>query len=57
MTAGLPCLVTGISGNRRWIEDARNGLLFGVGDHKALSSLILKLSADSDLRESLGIGG
>jgi glycosyltransferase involved in cell wall biosynthesis len=54
MTAGLPCLVTGIPGNREWIEDARDGLLFKVGDHKALASMILRLSADGDLRASLG---
>lgn len=54
MTAGLPCIVTDIPGNREWIEDARNGLLFKVGDHRALASAILRLSANGDLRASLG---
>ena len=54
MTAGLPCLVTDIPGNREWIENAKNGLLFRVGDHEALASLILRVSTDSNLRVSLG---
>jgi glycosyltransferase involved in cell wall biosynthesis len=54
MTAGMPCLVTAIPGNREWIEDRRNGFLFQLGDHEALSSMILQLVADADLRALLG---
>lgn len=57
MSARLPCVVTDIPGNREWIEDARNGLLFQVGDHQALASLTLRLSTDGNLRASLGESG
>jgi glycosyltransferase involved in cell wall biosynthesis len=54
MSSELPCVVTDIPGNREWIKDAKNGLLFQVGDHEALASLILKLSNDCNLRTLLG---
>ena len=54
MSAGLPCLVTDIPGNKEWIKDEKNGLLFQVGDHEALASLILRLSTDNKLRVLLG---
>lgn len=41
LASGLPCLVSGIPGNREWIEDGVNGWLFRDGDVDDLAEKIL----------------
>jgi len=54
MNGRLACVVTDIPGNTEWIENEKNGLLFDVGEYRALAALVLRLSKDSDLRAKLG---
>lgn len=53
MACKIPVVVTGIPGNREWVTDGSNGLLFPVRDSKALVERILMLLNDEDLRKSL----
>jgi glycosyltransferase involved in cell wall biosynthesis len=41
MALGLIPIVTGIPGNREWIEDKKNGFLFPISDHQALAKQII----------------
>jgi len=41
MNFGLIPIVTGIPGNREWIEDRKNGFLFPTSNHKALAEKII----------------
>lgn len=51
---GLPLVLTDIRGCRQVVEDGVNGILFRVGDVKALVSAIELIGSDSGLRESMG---
>ena len=54
MACKLPVIVTDIPGNREWIIDRSNGLLFPIQDHKSLAENIVKLFKDDASRKSLG---
>jgi len=53
MTCKLPVIVTDIAGNREWITDGSNGLLFPVKDSRLLAERIITLLKDGDRRKSL----
>jgi glycosyltransferase involved in cell wall biosynthesis len=54
MISGLACLVSNIPGNREWIYDGENGILFPVRDHEKLAQKIILLAEDKNLRKKLG---
>jgi glycosyltransferase involved in cell wall biosynthesis len=54
MTCKLPPIATDIPGNREWIIDGVNGLLFPVEDSQTLAQEIVKLLGDKDSRNLLG---
>ncbi len=54
MAYGLPVIVTDIPGNREWIDDGTNGLLFPVKDSTTLAKKLAQVLRDEDLRKSLG---
>lgn len=54
MACGLPPITTDISGNREWIKDEVNGLLYPPKDHEALSERIIRLIENEDLRKRFG---
>ena len=54
MACGLAPVVTDIPGNREWIDDEKNGLLFPSGNSKALAEKVIRLVEDKRLRESYG---
>lgn len=50
MAAGCFPIVTDLPGNREWITDGVNGLLFPVGDVRTLSNQLLRAATDLALR-------
>jgi glycosyltransferase involved in cell wall biosynthesis len=54
MACKIPPIVTDIPGNREWIKNGENGLLFPTKDHKALAENIIKLLKDDNSKKSLG---
>lgn len=52
MAAGCFPIVSDIAGNREWIEDGINGLLFPVGDYHALAVALEKAANDPQLRQA-----
>jgi glycosyltransferase involved in cell wall biosynthesis len=54
MSCKLPVVVTDIPGNREWIIDQHNGLLFPVKAWKWLALKIVELIENEDLRKSFG---
>jgi glycosyltransferase involved in cell wall biosynthesis len=54
MACGLPPVTTDIAGNREWIQNERNGLLYPPQNHKALAEGITKLIEHEDLRKQFG---
>lgn len=54
MACGLPPVTTDIVGNREWIEDEVNGLLYYPKEHVALAEKITRLIEDEDQRKHLG---
>jgi len=54
MACGLPAVVTDISGNREWIQNGKNGLLFPPRNSKALAEKIMRLIENEDLRKQFG---
>lgn len=54
MACGLPPITTNIPGNREWIRDGVNGLLYPPKDHVALAERIVGLVEDQDLRKKFG---
>jgi glycosyltransferase involved in cell wall biosynthesis len=56
MACGLPIISSDIRGIRDCITHEQNGLLYPVGDHKALADCILQLAEDEKLREKLSHG-
>lgn len=55
MSYRLPVVVTDIPGNREWIVDRYNGLLFPVKDSENLAFRISELLGKQDLRKSMGM--
>lgn len=53
MACKLPAVVTDIPGNREWVNDGINGLLFPVKDSNALADKITRLLEDEKLRRNL----
>ena len=56
MACGLPVIASDAPGLRDYIKHEQNGLLFPVGDHKALAERILRLANDKKLRVRLSCG-
>jgi glycosyltransferase involved in cell wall biosynthesis len=54
MACGIPPVTTDISGNREWIKNEVNGLLYQPRDHKALAEKITQLIENEDLRKQFG---
>ena len=54
MACGLPVLATNVGGNQELIENGVSGLLFRVGDVNGLAKQLEVLSANPELRHSLG---
>jgi glycosyltransferase involved in cell wall biosynthesis len=53
MTLGIPIVATDIPGNREWIRDGSEGLLFQRRDSATLTSHLVRLAEDAPMRESL----
>jgi len=56
MACGLPIISSNIRSFRDCITPEQNGLLYPVGDHKALAECILRLAKDEKLRGKLSRG-
>ena len=54
MACGLPPVTTDILGNREWIQNECNGLLYKPQDHAALAEKLTKLVENEDLRKKFG---
>jgi len=52
MAAGCFPVVSDIPGNREWVEDGKNGLLFPVGDAAALASALQSANNNPALRQA-----
>jgi len=55
MAAGLPCVVSDVEENREVIHHGVNGLLFPVGDSKALAAMLIQVLKDKSLASRLGL--
>lgn len=53
MACKVPAVVTDIPGNKEWITDGGNGLLFPTKDSRTLADKIIRLSKDANLRNAL----
>ncbi len=51
MACGLPPITTDIPGNREWIKNEVNGLLYPPKDHRALGERMMQLLENEDLRK------
>jgi len=54
MAAGCLPVVSDIPGNREWVRDGENGLLFACGDAAALAACLERAAADDALRTRAG---
>lgn len=54
MACGLPPITTDIAGNREWIRNGFNGLLYPPKDYGTLAEKIAHLVEDQDLRKQFG---
>lgn len=54
MAMGLPIVATKIAGIPEIVQEGCNGYLINPGDFNALAECILRLAADSDLRQKMG---
>jgi glycosyltransferase involved in cell wall biosynthesis len=54
MACGISPVTTDIPGNREWIQDECNGLLYKPQDHAALAERLIKLVEHEDLRKKFG---
>jgi glycosyltransferase involved in cell wall biosynthesis len=57
MASKLPCVVSDIPGNREWIVNGENGLVFPTRDYNRLAELLIDLIQDGQLRVRLGDAG
>lgn len=55
MAAGKACVASRVGGISDIIKDGYSGLLVGVADQKAISSAVLELLADAELRRLMGV--
>lgn len=53
---GLPVIASDAPGLRDYIQHNENGLLFPIGDYRALAECILKIAADKDMLSALSKG-
>ena len=53
MGCGVPVVCSETSGNKELVEENRTGLLYPVGDIRALASCIVRIIRDKDLRNCL----
>jgi glycosyltransferase involved in cell wall biosynthesis len=56
MAAGLPVIGTDGGGMPEYLENGKTGLIVGAGNADELSSAIVNLATDTQLRETLGSG-
>ena len=56
MACGLPIIASDVRGLKDYITNEQNGLLFPVGDYKALAERILQLANNRKLRSKLSQG-
>lgn len=54
MACGVPPVVTDIPGNREWIKDGEDGLLFPPKNSSALAEKIMQLTENQSLRNRFG---
>lgn len=54
MACALPVVTTDIAGNREWIRNGFNGLLYPSSDHRSLAERIVELIEDQELRRQFG---
>jgi glycosyltransferase involved in cell wall biosynthesis len=54
MACGVAPVVTDIYGNREWVENGVNGLLYSPKDPKSLAERIIQLIEDEDQRAQFG---
>lgn len=54
MASGVPVIASDVGAAGDMIDDGRTGLLFPAGDVAVLSSQLLRLLADPDLRDAIG---
>lgn len=57
MSAGIPVVTTDFAGARELVSDGQQGLIAPLGDAAGLSTAILRLLADPDLRARMGREG
>jgi len=55
MAAGLPCIVSDTEENREVIHHGVNGLLFPVGDSRALAEILIQVLKDKYFASKLGL--
>jgi len=55
MAAGLPCIVSDTEENREVIRHGVNGLLFPVGDSRALAEILIQVLKDKYFASKLGL--
>ncbi|MBI5867576.1 MAG: glycosyltransferase family 4 protein [candidate division Zixibacteria bacterium] len=53
MAAGCVPIVTDLAANHEWIQHGINGLLFPVGDDRALAEMILQAASDASWRQDV----
>jgi len=54
MACGLPPITTDVPGNREWIKNEINGLLYPPKDHTALAENVTQLIENKDQRKDFG---
>lgn len=54
MSAGLPCIVSNVGGNRELIINNKNGYLFQLYDQDQFREAVMRLINDADKRKKMG---
>jgi glycosyltransferase involved in cell wall biosynthesis len=57
MQAGVPVVLTDVTGNKDTVEDGVSGLLFPFGETSAMADGVLSLLSDDPRRQTLAQGG
>jgi glycosyltransferase involved in cell wall biosynthesis len=57
MAAGVPVISTTVGGNKEYLKNEENALVFESGDHNQLSSCIIRLIENPELYNKLVING
>ncbi|HOX21942.1 MAG TPA: glycosyltransferase [Elusimicrobiales bacterium] len=55
MSMGRPCVASGVDGARELLNDGENGLLTDAADSHSIAQALLRLAADTGLRERMGL--